>query len=88
MAKLGALPHFNPDDDIAPLDPAVARLRAADDAHDSLRKVIGYANAKIIEEACAHIPVTSAMIDDDGLISDPTVHKSIAEVLITLAGVR
>ena len=127
--ELGALPHFNPDDDIAPLDPAVARLRAAirdadavlfstpeyagalpgsfknlldwtigddqvgsiyekpvawinvslrgaDDAHDSLRKVLGYANANIIEAACAHIPVTSAMIDDDGLIGDPTVRKT------------
>jgi NAD(P)H-dependent FMN reductase len=27
--ELGALPHFNPDDDVDPVDTAVARLRAA-----------------------------------------------------------
>ena len=33
---LGALPHFNPDDDVEPLHPAVAELRAAIDAADAL----------------------------------------------------
>jgi chromate reductase, NAD(P)H dehydrogenase (quinone) len=27
--ELGDLPHFNPDDDVVPVNPAVARLRAA-----------------------------------------------------------
>ena len=30
------LPHFNPDDDVEPLDPAVAELRAAIDAADAV----------------------------------------------------
>ena len=33
---LDALPHFNPDDDLEPLHPAVAELRAAIDAADAL----------------------------------------------------
>src|SRR5580700_10191300 len=108
---LGELPHFNPDDDIDPLAPAVEQLRASirmvdalvfstpeyagalpgsfknlldwtigDDqpgsiyqkpvawvnvsahgavnAHESLRKVLCYATAEIIEEACAQVSVT------------------------------
>jgi NAD(P)H-dependent FMN reductase len=33
---LAALPHFNPDDDVEPLHPAVAELRTAIDAADAL----------------------------------------------------
>ena len=107
---LAGLPHFNPDDDVDPIHPAVTALRTqirqadallfsvpeyagalpgsfknlldwtigddqrgsiyekpvawinasprgAADAHESLRKVLGYANAAIVEEACVHIPV-------------------------------
>jgi chromate reductase len=34
--RLGTLPHFNPDDDYAPLDPAVVDLRAAIAASDAI----------------------------------------------------
>lgn len=110
---LGALPHFNPDDDPegGPIDPTVADLRAqigsadallfstpeyagalpgsfknllewtvgggetygmpvawvnasgpaaptgAADAHDSLRKVLGYTGSDIVEAACVRVPV-------------------------------
>jgi NAD(P)H-dependent FMN reductase len=134
---LAALPHFNPDDDVAPLHPAVIELRAqirradavlfstpeyagalpgsfknvldwtigddqpgsiyekpvawintsvrsAADAHDELRRVLGYAHATIIEPACAHIPVASALIGDDDLVHDPTVRDQIARSLATL----
>jgi chromate reductase, NAD(P)H dehydrogenase (quinone) len=33
---LGGLPHFNPDDDVEPLDPSVTELRAAIDAVDAV----------------------------------------------------
>jgi NAD(P)H-dependent FMN reductase len=127
--ELGDLPHFNPDDDVVPVDPAVARLRGAihtadavlfstpeyagalpgsfknlldwtigddhvrsmyekpvawivaslrgaDHAYDSLRTVLGFAHSNIIEAACSHIPVTTATIDDDGLIADLDVRAS------------
>ncbi|MEU4669296.1 NADPH-dependent FMN reductase [Amycolatopsis sp. NPDC023774] len=130
-AGLGDLPHFNPDDDLDPLHPAVAALRAevgaADgvlictpeyagglpgsfknlldwtvgggeiygkpvswinassvaaptggaDAHESLRKVLTYAGARIVEDACARIPIprhTAA----DGVITDPDLRGRIA----------
>lgn len=134
---LAALPHFNPDDEVEPLDAAVSDLRQAvrdadavvfstpeyagampgsfknlldwtigDDqpgsvynkpvawinasprgavlAHDSLRAVLGYAHAEIVEQACAHVPVTSAMIGDDGLIGDPHVREQLAAAVAVL----
>jgi chromate reductase, NAD(P)H dehydrogenase (quinone) len=135
---LAGLPHFNPDDDTDPLDPAVAALRAeihrvdavvfstpeyagalpgsfknlldwtvGDDqpgsmydkpvawintsprraqlAHDSLRVVLGYVHAEVIEPACAEIPVTAAMVGGDRLIADREVRERIAEALRLLA---
>jgi chromate reductase len=135
---LDTLPHFNPDDDIVPLHPAVAELRmqvrtadavlfstpeyagalpgsfknlldwsigddqvrsiyekpvawintsprGATDAHESLRKVLGYAHATIVEEACLQIPVTAAMVHDDHLIADLAVRDSIAAALKEIA---
>ena len=136
-AGLSDLPHFNPDDEVDPLHPAVAdlreQIRAADavlfstpeyagampgsfknlldwtvgddqagsiyekpvawinasprgavNAHDSLRKVLGYTGANIVETACADIPVTGAMVGDDGLIVDRSVVDRIAVALRNL----
>ena len=136
--ELGELPHFNPDDDVDPVDSAVARLRGAihtadavlfstpeyagalpgsfknlldwtigddhvrsmyekpvawivaslrgaDHAYDSLRTVLGFAHSNIVEAACSHIPVTTATIDDDGLIADLDVRGKLAAALTTLA---
>jgi NAD(P)H-dependent FMN reductase len=136
---LAALPHFNPDDEVEPLHPAVDSLRQAiraagavvfstpeyagampgsfknlldwtigDDrpdsiynkpvtwinasprgavlAHDSLRAVLGYAHAEVVEQACAHVPVTSAMIGDDGLITDAPARERICSSMAALLG--
>ena len=135
---LGDLPHFNPDDDLVPLQPAAADLRShirladavlfstpeyagalpgsfknlldwtvgdnlvgsiyekpvawinasprgALDAHDSLRRVLGHAHAAIIEAACAEIPVTQAMVDNEGLIADVSIRSQIVGVLTVLS---
>jgi chromate reductase len=137
---LGLLPHFNPDDEEGPLDPAVEDLRGqvhgadalvfstpeyagalpgsfknlldwtigdehpeaihekpvawfnvstrgAAAAHHSLRTVLGYAHALIVEEACLEVPVPSALIDDSGLVADPGVHQRITGALAELARV-
>jgi len=134
---LSDLPHFNPDDDVAPLPPAAAdlrnRIRAADavvfstpeyagalpgsfknlldwtigddqpgsiyekplawinasprgaaNTHESLRKVLDYAHAAVVETACAEVPVTTAMIGTDGRIADPSVHEQLATVLTAI----
>jgi len=51
------------------------------DAHDSLRKVLGYTGAEIIEDACVRIPVARQMIEADGLIRDSAVRAALAEAL-------
>jgi chromate reductase len=54
------------------------------DAHDSLRKVVGYISMEIVEEACVRIPVTRDAIGDDGLIDDPAIRARIAQALAAL----
>jgi NAD(P)H-dependent FMN reductase len=135
--ELAFLPHFNPDDDVDPLHPAVARLRAlvhesdallistpeyagalpgslknflewligddqpgsiyekplawintsprgATNAHQSLRTVLGYAHASVVEAACAEIPVTASSVGSDRLISDPEARERIRRVVTVL----
>ena len=57
----------------------------AADAHDSLRKVLGYVHAEIVEDACTRIPVARNAIGADGLIADPGVRERAAGVLAVLA---
>jgi NAD(P)H-dependent FMN reductase len=131
---LGALPHFNPDEDVDPLPPAVGELRTrvhqadalvictpeyagalpgslknllewligddhprsvyrkpvawinaspwgATDAHDSLRTVLGYAHATILDEVSAEIPVAATLIGADGEIHDQWARAQIAHVM-------
>jgi NAD(P)H-dependent FMN reductase len=55
----------------------------AADAHHSLRKVLGYAHARIVEEACAAIPVTRADVRD-GVIGNPDIASAVTRVLAAL----
>ena len=54
-------------------------------AHDTLRTVLGYTGADIVESACAQIPVTHDAVGDDGLITDPAIRAQIERVLSELA---
>ena len=62
-----------------------ASPRRAAEAHGSLRRVLGYAGAVVVEAACAELPVTAAMIGDDGLISVTAIRREIVTVLVELA---
>lgn len=53
----------------------------AADAHESLRKVLGYAGADIVEDACARIPVERGMVGSEGLVTDDAVRDQIAAVV-------
>jgi chromate reductase len=64
---------------------ASAAPTGAADAHESLRKVLNYAHAAIVEDACTSIPVTRQSIGDDGLVVDPLVRSDIVEALTRLA---
>jgi chromate reductase len=56
----------------------------AADAHESLRKVLGYAGADIVKDACVRIPVDRALVAD-GVVTDDDARSQIAAVLRTLA---
>ncbi len=56
----------------------------AADAHDSLRRVLGYVGADIVEAACVRIPVTRHVVGPDGTIADPGIRGRIEETLTTL----
>ncbi|MFJ8083180.1 NADPH-dependent FMN reductase [Streptomyces sp. NPDC096205] len=54
-------------------------------AEATLRTVLGYTGAAVVEEACLKIPVDRATIDEAGLITDPDVRRQLADVLSLLA---
>ena len=55
------------------------------DAHDSLRKVLGYTGSRIIEEACLRLPLARADIGEDGLITPPAARAGIVGAMRALA---
>jgi chromate reductase len=63
-----------------------ASPRGAVNAHQSLRQVLGYASAVIVEAACREVPVTEAVLSSDGWVEDPEAIQAIVEALTTLVG--
>jgi NAD(P)H-dependent FMN reductase len=55
------------------------------DAHDALRKVLGYVHADIVEEACIRLPLTRDAVGAEGTITDPVAREKIAEAVRILA---
>lgn len=51
------------------------------DAHDSLRKVLRYSGADIVESACVRVPLVRQMVDADGLVSDENARREISRAL-------
>ena len=72
-------------------DKPVAWVNAAADgrrgggAHATLATVLGYVQARIVEDACRHVPVARDAIGTDGLIADDATRSAIAGALTTLA---
>ena len=55
------------------------------DAHDSLRKVLRYAHADVVEEACVRVPLERGVVGEDGLVHDAEARAGIARALDELA---
>jgi chromate reductase, NAD(P)H dehydrogenase (quinone) len=55
------------------------------DAHDSLRKVLGYSGADIVEAACVRVPLERAAVGENGLVADPEARAGIGRALNELA---
>jgi chromate reductase, NAD(P)H dehydrogenase (quinone) len=58
--------------------------RRGEGAHATLATVLTYVQARIVEDACRHIPVTRESVGPDGLVADPAVSEAIAATLHAL----
>lgn len=63
----------------------VAAPTGGADAHDSLRKVLGYVGAHIVEAACVRIPLARSDLGDDGEIADEAIRRQIGDALAVFA---
>ena len=59
---------------------ASAGPNGAADAHRSLRTILGYAHAAVVDDACTAIAVPRGAVQD-GLITDPAIRGAIGSVL-------
>ncbi|MDH6542717.1 NADPH-dependent FMN reductase [Streptomyces lavendulae] len=71
-------------------DKPVAWVNAAapgrgEGAAATLRTVLGYTGAAVVEEACVRVPAGGGEPDADGLLTDPAARESLARVLALLA---
>lgn len=55
------------------------------DAHDSLRKVLSYSGADIVEAACLRVPLERKMVGADGLVTAEHARSEISRALSELA---
>jgi NAD(P)H-dependent FMN reductase len=53
----------------------------AERTYASLRTVLGYIGAHVVEDACAHIGVPRDVIGDDGLVADAAIRAQLAAAL-------
>jgi NAD(P)H-dependent FMN reductase len=58
---------------------------AAKGAHDTLRVVLGYVSAHLVEAACLQLPVRRDAVGADGEIGDSEIRSAIAAALAALA---
>jgi NAD(P)H-dependent FMN reductase len=56
-----------------------------ENAHESLRKVLGYTGSAIIEDAAVRTPVGRDLVDESGMIADAEVRAAVSAVLEALA---
>ncbi|HKP58737.1 MAG TPA: NADPH-dependent FMN reductase [Polyangiales bacterium] len=57
---------------------------AAQGAHTTLRTVLGYVNAAVVEAACVQLPVRRDAIAAEGTITDPEIRAGISAALAAL----
>jgi NAD(P)H-dependent FMN reductase len=65
---------------------AAADPRRGGGAHATLATVLGYVQARVVEDACRHVPVPREAVGADGLIADEGTRQAIRDTLSALAG--
>lgn len=53
-------------------------------AASTLRTVLGYVGARLVDRACTHVPITSQSIDAHGLATDPATRSAVVTTLTIL----
>lgn len=64
---------------------SVAAPTAAAGAHAELATVLGYVDARVVEQACARMPVRRDAVGSDGTVADPGIRERVAGVVALLA---
>lgn len=54
------------------------------DAHDSLRKVLGYVGADVVDAACVRIPIARQMVGENGLVDDADAVDELSAAVVAL----
>jgi NAD(P)H-dependent FMN reductase len=62
----------------------VSATGGAVEAHRSLRLVLTYTDARIIDDACADVPVPRSAVGEDGLIHDTAIRAAVERSLTAL----
>jgi chromate reductase len=62
----------------------VAAPTGGADAHDSLRRVLGYVNADVVEPACARVPLARSAVGDSGLVEDQLLREELLRAAAAL----
>ena len=65
-----------------------AAPHGGDDAHASLRKVLGYTGSVVLETACLRIPLVRQQFGPVGLIADPAVRSQLQHLLQIISAPR
>ena len=63
----------------------VAAPSGGADAHESLRKVLGYTGAQIVEAACVRVPLGRTDVGEDGLVAPSEARAAIVAAVSALA---
>jgi len=65
---------------------AAVEPRRGEGAQSTLATVLGYVQARVVTDACRHVPVPREAVDTQGLIADASTRDALRGVLARLAG--
>ncbi|WP_373696016.1 NADPH-dependent FMN reductase [Actinomycetospora aurantiaca] len=64
----------------------VAAPTGGEGAHSELATVLGYVQARVVDEACRRVPLSRSQVGEDGLIDDPEVRAELDRAIDALLG--
>jgi NAD(P)H-dependent FMN reductase len=55
-------------------------------AHATLATVLGYVQARVVDDACRHVPIARDVVGPDGVVADVRVREQITQLVRDLLG--